>query len=175
MLVPVEMVNDSNRTLIELLYGKGAHADASALVKDVSLGACSRTVAGFPHSIWQLIWHMNYWMDFELQRIKGGRPVYPEHAAESWPRQPSPEDGAEWEKTAARFSALIEELAGLADSGAETLNRQVEPPQANRAAIPCSVLTLLWQLVAHNSYHLGQIVLLQRAFGEWPMRHGDTW
>jgi hypothetical protein len=30
-------------------------------------------------------------------------------------------------------------------------------------------------LVAHNSYHLGQIVLLQRAFGEWSARHGDNW
>jgi uncharacterized damage-inducible protein DinB len=169
------MMNDLKRTLIELLDGKGAHADPSALVNDVSLRTCSRTAAGFPHSIWQLVWHLNYWMDFELRRIKGERPIYPKHAAESWPPGPSPDHAAEWEQTAARFSTLIEELAGLADSGAETLDREVEPPEGNPAARPCSVLALLWQLVAHNSYHLGQIVLLQRAFGEWSARHGDTW
>jgi uncharacterized damage-inducible protein DinB len=34
----------------------------------------------------------------------------------------------------------------------------------------------LWQIMVHNSYHVGQIAVLMRAFGLWPPRAGtDTW
>jgi uncharacterized damage-inducible protein DinB len=39
-----------------------------------------------------------------------------------------------------------------------------------------TVTDVLWQMVAHNSYHTGQIALLRRAFGFWPPPGGgDTW
>jgi uncharacterized damage-inducible protein DinB len=35
---------------------------------------------------------------------------------------------------------------------------------------------MLWQTVAHNSYHVGQIAMIRRALGAWPPRAGgDTW
>jgi uncharacterized damage-inducible protein DinB len=168
-------MNEQRRIVVELLYGKGAHADPVAVVRDVTFECCARTLSGFPHSIWQIVWHMDYWMDYELRRIKGERPVYPVHAAASWPAKTGPENSSEWEKTAARFCALIDELARLAEAGAETLNREVEPMHATHAERSSSLLAVLWQLVGHNSYHIGQIVLMQRAFGEWTAAHGDTW
>jgi uncharacterized damage-inducible protein DinB len=168
-------MNEPGRIVVELLLGKGAHADPVALIRDVTFESCARTVSGFPHSIWQIVWHMDYWMDYELRRIKGDRPVYPLQAAASWPRQTGPENGSEWEKTCARFCARIDELARLAEAGAETLNREVEPMHATHAEQSSTLLAVLSQLVAHNSYHIGQIVLMQRAFGEWKASHGDTW
>jgi uncharacterized damage-inducible protein DinB len=39
-----------------------------------------------------------------------------------------------------------------------------------------SVESVLWQIMVHNSYHVGQIAMLMRAFGLWPPRSGtDTW
>jgi uncharacterized damage-inducible protein DinB len=39
-----------------------------------------------------------------------------------------------------------------------------------------TVLDVLWQMVAHNSYHIGQVAMLRRAFGAWPPASGgDTW
>ena len=168
-------MNEPGRIVVELLRGKGAHTDPVALVGDVTFEACARTVSGFPHSIWQIVWHMDYWMDYELRRIKGDRPLYPEHAAASWPVETGPENDSEWKETAARFCALIDELARLAEAGGETLNREVEPMHATHTKGPSSILAILWQLVAHNSYHIGQIVLMQRALGEWTTAHGDTW
>ena len=52
-----------------------------ACVEDISAALASRQVAEFPHSIAQLVFHMNYWMDYELRRIRGERPRYPEHNA----------------------------------------------------------------------------------------------
>jgi uncharacterized damage-inducible protein DinB len=168
-------MNQPGRIVVELLYGKGAHADPVALIKDVSFESCAHTLSGFPHSIWQIVWHMDYWMEYELGRIQGDRPAYPVHAAASWPLETGPESAAEWEKTAARFGALIDELARLAQAGAETLNREIEPMHATHSERSSTLLAVLWQLVAHNSYHIGQIVLMQRAFGEWTKAHGDTW
>ncbi|MFZ0947828.1 MAG: hypothetical protein WAN19_06795, partial [Candidatus Sulfotelmatobacter sp.] len=67
----------SRDALTELLRGKGAHADPLACVEDLSVELGARQITGFPHSIGQLVFHMNYWMDYELRRIRGQRPAYP--------------------------------------------------------------------------------------------------
>jgi len=41
-----------------------------------------------PHSIWQIVFHLNYWIEYDLKRIRGERPLYPGHASESWPSDP---------------------------------------------------------------------------------------
>src|SRR5258706_11089200 len=60
-----------SRALTELLQGKGAHADPIACVEDLTSELAARHVKGFPHSIGQLLFHMNYWMEYELRRIRG--------------------------------------------------------------------------------------------------------
>jgi hypothetical protein len=45
-------------TLRELVYGKGAHVDPVACVEDISAELAARIGAGYPHSIWQIVEHM---------------------------------------------------------------------------------------------------------------------
>src|ERR1700730_10928749 len=61
----------SSRALTALLHGKGAHADPRACIEDIEAELAARHVEGFPHSIAELVFHMNYWMDYELRRIRG--------------------------------------------------------------------------------------------------------
>ena len=95
--------------LIELLRGKGSHVDPLACIEDLSLDIAARRVAGFPHSIFDLVFHMNYWMRYELRRIRGERPPYPEHNAESFPSAPTNE--AAWEGLRSDLSGLLDEFA----------------------------------------------------------------
>src|SRR5580693_3419183 len=106
----------SQRALVELLRGKGAHADPVACVEDISAELAARQVEGFPHSIGQLVFHINYWMEYELRRIRGQRPAYPEHSAESFPAAPSPADAEEWERLRTQLVNLLGEFAELAKS-----------------------------------------------------------
>jgi uncharacterized damage-inducible protein DinB len=168
-------------TLRELVYGKGAHVDPIACVEDIPAELATRTVAGYPHSIWQIVEHMNYWMDYELAKIAGENPHYPDKAIESWPTHLSPaaegHDASEqWQATTRRFTDLLAQLARLAESDAATLERKIQnagSPQSPRESTGHAVL---WQITAHNSYHAGQIALLRRQFGAWPPeRGGDTW
>ncbi|MGH9493839.1 MAG: hypothetical protein ACRD3B_02480 [Candidatus Sulfotelmatobacter sp.] len=76
------------QTLTELLHGKGAHADPIACIEDISADFANRRVENFPHTIADLVFHMNYWMAYELRRIHGEKTQYPEHNSESFPSRP---------------------------------------------------------------------------------------
>jgi uncharacterized damage-inducible protein DinB len=163
-------------TFRELLRGKGAHVDPVASIADVSAEIAGRTIPGYPHSIWQLVSHMNYWMDYELKRIAGEHPHYPEHAIESWPTSIAPVSEAEWRVARESLTKLLDRLAGLSESAPEVLARPVEVIDASEASRSPSMQAVLWQILVHNSYHAGQIALLLRCFGMWPPHTGgDTW
>jgi len=159
----------------ELVTGKGAHADAVRSVEGIPLELAGRLVPGFPQSIFGLVWHAAYWMEYEEKRIAGGAPPYPEHAEESWPPSPAPKDEAEWAATVAWFRRGIEALQALADLPSSEGVRSVARTHgaSNQAD---TVADITWQTLVHNSYHIGQIVVLRQALGAWPPPTGrDTW
>ncbi len=166
----------SSRALTELLHGKGAHADPVACVEDLSAELAARQVAGFPHSIGQLVFHMNYWMDYELRRIRGERPAYPEHSSESFPPAPSPADAQYWDRLRKRFADLLADFTALAKSSSAEMQREIQSGHEGDTKLVGTLEAVLWQMVAHNSYHVGQIAMIRRVLGAWPPRGGgDTW
>ena len=166
----------SQRELTELLHGRGAHADPIACVEDISADLAVRQVAGFPHSIGQLVFHMNYWMSYELRRIRGEKPAYPEHAAESWPTAGTPGDAQEWDRLRRDLAWFLAQYAELAKSSAAEMQREIESAHEGDKKVAGTLEAVLWQMVAHNSYHVGQIAMIRRALGAWPPRGGgDSW
>ena len=166
----------TSRALTGLLHGMGAHADPVACIEGLSAELAARQVDGFPHSIAQLVFHMNYWMDYELRRIRGKRPAYPEHNSESFPPAPSPADTQDWDRLRKRFAGLLAEFAALATSSPDEMQRQIETIHEGDKKVAGSLNAVLWQMVAHNSYHTGQIAMIRRMLGVWPPRGGgDTW
>jgi uncharacterized damage-inducible protein DinB len=169
-------MSQSQRVLTELLRGRGAHVDPIACVEGISAELAARQVAGFPHSIGQLVFHINYWMDYELRRIRGLKPAYPEHSSESFPAAPSPGDAAEWDRMRMRLAELLGEFGALAKSSALEMQREIESAHEGDKKIAGTLEDVLMQIVAHNSYHVGQIAMLRRALGVWPPRGGgDSW
>jgi uncharacterized damage-inducible protein DinB len=164
------------RALTELLRGKGAHADPIACVEDITAELAARQVAGFPHSVGQLVFHINYWMEYELRRIRGERPIYPEHNSESFPKAPSPGDEREWNRLRARMTEMLGEFAELAKSSPRELQREIESVYEGDKKVAGTLEAVLWQMVAHTSYHVGQIAMVRRVLGAWPPRGGgDSW
>jgi len=159
-------------TYRELLCGKGAHADPVASLADVSAQAAGRLVAGYPHSIWQIVGHMNYWMEYELRRISGARPAHPEHAIQSWPATVVPASADDWSRKRSRFAALLGKFEELSASEPSARNAPLEAITATEPSQASTVQAVLWQTLVHNSYHMGQIALLLRCFGLWPPHSG---
>ena len=159
------------RALSELLRGKGAHVDPIACVEDISEDLALRRIDGFPHSIADLVFHMNYWMNYELKRIRGEKPEYPEHNAESFPSA-----SQSWDQLKRDFSWFLAELVKLGGLPRAELDRQIESVHAGDKKVAGTMESVLWQMVAHNSYHVGQIAMIRRALGAWPPKAGgDTW
>jgi hypothetical protein len=165
----------SQQTLIELLYGKGAHANPITVIQGIPAQLAARVVEGYSRSICQIVGHLNFWMDYELRRIKQEDPPYPEHAADSWPSDSSPPNEAVWKEAVGHFVALIGELSALGQSDPQFLNLEVRATHTVHKQQSSSVLAVLWQTAVHNSYHIGQIVLLRRLLNDWPAQAGDTW
>ena len=153
--------------LATVLRGRPAHLSPLACVEDVSSELAGRRVPTLPHTIWQLVGHLNYWMDFELRCIEGPESPYPEHAAAGWPRTDGPPDRESWALSLALLRTNLDQLVALANARASTLARIVHPGKGT------TVEDILVVLAAHNSYHVGQIVLLRQALGAWPPAAGE--
>jgi uncharacterized damage-inducible protein DinB len=145
-----------------LLRGKGAHADPVACVEDLTAAQAGRRIEGFTHTIWQLLFHLNYWIDFELKCVERPDTPFPTDPEASWPLKDGPADDVAWRHDVALFRTYLGQLATLAEAKASTLARIAH------AGTAFTVETVLILLIAHNSYHVGQIVQLRRAMGAWP-------
>ena len=67
-------------------------------------------------------------------------------------------------------------LRGLAKSSPQELQREIESVHDGDKKLAGTLEAVLWQMVAHNSYHVGQIAMVRRALGAWPPRGGgDSW
>jgi uncharacterized damage-inducible protein DinB len=146
------------------------------VLSDLSEELAGSTVSGFPHSVWQVLRHLNYWMEYDLRRIDGHAAPYPQHAADSWPVECRPANEAEWHREVLRFSKHLRELERLAESNDKVLARSVEVTTPAHAQQSNSAHAVVWQTVVHNSYHIGQIVSLRRCLNVWPPKGGgDSW
>jgi hypothetical protein len=56
------------------------------------------------------------------------------------------------------------------------MQRQIASSHVGDAKLAGTLEAVLWQMVAHNSYHIGQIAMIRRMLNAWPpLGGGDTW
>ena len=156
------------RTLGHALRGEGAHVEVSAALDGMDWRIAGRRVPGAPHTVFQLLNHMIYWQDMFLQRLTGAHAPSPAHAAIGWPGADAPANEAEWLTAVARFNSGLVSVQSLVSVA--TLDEPL-PNWNHRTCGEAIAVT-----ASHNSYHLGQVVLLRRILGAWPPpTGGDSW
>jgi uncharacterized damage-inducible protein DinB len=165
-----------SRTQGELVFGKGAHTNALVCLEGLTWALAGAKPRGAPHSVYDLVWHMSFWMENELERIDGKTPAYPEHASLGWPDDTIP-TADDWSRAVARFGAALERLARFAEADPKVRSRAVPVTSKERHANQgTTVEGVVWQTVVHTSHHLGQVILVRRQLGAWPPPGGgDSW
>ena len=149
------------------LQGRGAHASVNHIFEDLDWRLAGRCPEGSPYTIWQLLNHLIYWQDYTLRLLAGEAPAVPEHA-DLWQGDTVPASETSWNTAVESF------LAGLRMVEEAAKNYDLE--SATPALPEQSHAETLGMLIGHNSYHLGQVVLLRRMLGSWPPPSGgDTW
>ena len=148
------------QALVKSLVGERGHIPIHRALSDISIDLASKHLEGSPYTIYQLVKHMSYWQNFLLTYIEGSKPQMPSSAAESWPTETEPESEFEWQIVLEQFLKGIDKAVGFATT--EQLHEALEHfPSETKVGI-------LRNIASHNSYHLGEVVLLRRMLGAWP-------
>jgi len=156
--------------LQKLLYGQGAHALTLNSLEGLDEKLARERPANATHSIYQILAHMIYWQEYELQKIAGENPSYPAHAGESWLTEPAPKNLQALGETIQRFAEGLKRYEALLANPATDLERTIEVKKNE------TVRDVIVMIIAHNSHHLGQIITLRQQLGAWPPpKGGDTW
>ncbi len=147
--------------LVYLLDGGGAHVDFTAAVAGLPAALRGIRPSGLPHTPWELLEHMRIAQSDILEFTRKPKHVSPPWPAGYWPATQAPPDDSAWEKSVKAFRA---DLAAI--------RRMVKNPKVNlHAKIPHgtgqTVLREVLLVADHNSYHLGEMILVRRLLGAW--------
>lgn len=149
--------------LLYLLRGGGAHLDFEKAIADLPAALRGSKPAGQPHTPWRLLEHMRIAQWDILEFCRNPKHASPKFPDGYWPRGDAPEDEAAWDRSIAVFRDDLRAMHELVANPATDLFAAI--PHGDGQTILREAL-----LVAdHNAYHLGQLVLLRRLLGTWPV------
>ncbi|WP_175991486.1 DinB family protein [Bacillus sp. Marseille-Q1617] len=120
------------------------------------------TSSGNSNSVWQIVNHLIFWNEDVIHRMKGTEnPLKAEDNEETFGNPGDPEDEMGWTQTVQRLNEVMNNLK----SAIEDLDD--EKLKAPYAADRYSYERLLSQIMMHDTYHVGQIVLLRKLQSSW--------
>ena len=115
--------------------------------------------AGQPFTAWRLLEHIRISQWDIVEFAKSAEHVSPKWPEGYWPREDAPPDAAAWDKSVAQVGRDLKAMERLlSDSKTDLLARI---PHGTGQTILREALVL----ADHNSYHLGQLVVLKRLLG----------
>ncbi|MEX2542863.1 MAG: DinB family protein [Trueperaceae bacterium] len=144
--------------LPQLLFGRGVFAPVHHILEELPFERVGERQTGLPHSIFEELWHLDYWQRYFLVQARGERPEDPGESGD-WPELAEPGSTDEWGELLERIRLGLDEAAGLA-ADAEAMDRTLSRGTTVRAVVE--------SIVAHNSYHLARVVALRQIQGLWP-------
>lgn len=140
--------------VLELLKGKSAHIELEKALKEFPVSEMNTRLENAPHTAWELLEHLRIAQSDIVEFTRDAKHVSPEFPAGYWNKKEGTE--ADWKNS---VKQILEDLQLMRDLAADEKNDLF-------AALPHGTgQTILREalLVAdHNTYHLGEIVLLMR-------------
>lgn len=147
--------------LANLLSGRGAHVDFDKAVGGLPVALRGKRPRGQSFTPCRLLEHMRIAQWDILEFSRNAKHVSPDWPQGYWPKGDAPSSGKAWNESVASFRRDLAAMQALVSDPATDL--YVRIPHGDGQTILREAL-----LVAdHNSYHLGQFVLLRRLLGAW--------
>jgi hypothetical protein len=147
--------------LRKLLLWHDAHLDWKAALSGFPAEQRGLKPEGAPHTAWELLEHVRIAQWDILEFCRDPMHVSPDWPAGYWPKSPAPHNSVSWEVSLKSFQHDTEEMGRLV----------TDPKTDITAPIPHgsgqTILREALLLADHNSYHLGQVILLRRLLGSW--------
>ena len=146
--------------LVNLLQGRGAHVPFERAVADLPEQHRGAVASEVGFSPWQQLEHLRLaqWDILEFSRDPAHvSPAWPEGY---WPVSAAPAPGA-WERSVDAFVSDRAAMVALVADPKADLYRPLDHGSGQ------NLLREALVLADHNSYHVGQLVLLRRLLGCW--------
>jgi hypothetical protein len=157
------MANDTaiRENLIWLLEGGHAHAKFDEVIGGFPSERASIRPKGASHSAWEILEHMRIAQNDILRFSLSGDYVSPDWPEGYWPAGPAPEHKDSWSQSVRDFQKNLAEFVSLIRDPAGDLYKKF-PWGTGQTLLREALL-----LADHNSYHLGELVLVRRLLGIW--------
>ena len=145
--------------VLKLLSGGEAHADFDTAIGDWPVQLAGAKVANFPHTAWMLLEHMRIAQWDILEFSRNPKHVSPKWPEGYWPISEAPANEKAWTAAIAEFKKDMQAMEQLVGNRKSDLYAKF--PWGDGQTLLREAL-----LVAdHNSYHLGQLVMLRKCMG----------
>ena len=142
--------------LVEFLKGGYAHAENASALGSFPFSKAGERVGSIRHTAWQILEHLRISQWDMTEFSKGPDHVSPDYPDGYWPKADAPPDEAAWKNSIAEFLA---HLKGMQDLVADPNSDLYTPfPHGDGQTLLREAL----MSIDHDSYHLGQIVLIDR-------------
>lgn len=121
--------------------------------------AATEPAKGF-NSVWKVVNHIAYWQEYFLRLLKNWK-FDPKELGEDWLPIPDPKDEVAWQEAVKRVidinMQLVEDVESMLD---EELDQPIQNGKSKR-------YQYLMGLIAHNSYHICEIISIRHMQGLW--------
>ena len=160
-MTPMQNDKALRQHLLNLLKGGNAHVDFDAAIKGLPLALRGKRPKGAEHSPWEVLEHMRIaqWDILEFSRNPNHQS--PEFPQGYWPRTQAPPSETAWNKSVKTFRANLQSVRNLIADDATDLFAKIPHGEGQ------TILREALLVADHNSYHLGQLILLRRLLGVW--------
>jgi DinB family protein len=138
-----------------------AHTDWKTALAGLPAKHRGERPPGAPHSAWELLEHVRIAQWDILDFCRNPKHVSPDFPSGYWPKNPAPPNPAAWDKSVKAFESDLHEMQKLVLDPRTDLVAPI--PQGSGQTILREALLL----ADHNSYHLGQFVIVRRLVGAW--------
>ncbi len=155
------MTDGTREQVLALLKGGNAHVGLDDALDDFPPKLRGVKPKGAPHTAWQLLEHMRIAAWDILEFSRNPKHVSPGWPDGYWPPTEKPPSDAAWKKSIASIKKDVGAMAKLVADAKTDLYAKI-PHGAGQNILREALL-----IADHNSYHLGQLVLLRRLLGAW--------
>lgn len=134
--------------------------DTFKVFENLTVEKVNKTINGMPQTIWQILNHLTIWQAYQIAMLKGDKPG-----------NTGFNEQASWIDD--KYVKHQEEL----DEHIKTLKGQIEQVEhfigtlnANKHKLQ-NELRIIQEMSTHLSFHLGELVLILRINGNYPLPH----
>jgi uncharacterized damage-inducible protein DinB len=147
--------------VVELLTAGHAHLPPDQVLTDVGRKARYRRPGPGRHTVWELLEHLRICQEDILRYTLDASWKSPEFPAGYWPKPRRTVSDHDWSAAVTAFLRDLAEVVGLARDPQIDLTAKIPHGEGR------TYLREILLVADHNAYHLGQIVEVRRALGDW--------